>query len=116
MIVTGKKRLNGLLPAGIESRKLATFSRFIAYIEPYLSLGAGLAKTDTHNYLTLVPGIGFRIFFKEWFSMRVDFRDYLYNEQYLDRSGGGATNASRLSNNYAVMVSLSFWLPKMPSF
>jgi outer membrane beta-barrel protein len=90
--------------------KLSTFSRFIAYIEPYLSLGAGLAKTDSNEYLALYPGIGFRVFFKEWFSMRLDFRDYLYN-----RTNGTNGSPNGLISNYAFMLSLSFWLPKMPS-
>ena len=92
--------------------KTSSFSRWIAYIEPYISLGVGLAKTESNSYLTYYPGIGMRMFFKEWFSMRLELRDYLYTEQTVAASSGAAT--SRLTNNYAVMVSLSFWLPKMP--
>jgi outer membrane beta-barrel protein len=103
-----------LLTTGIQVTpfygKLATFSRFIAYIEPYLSFGGGLAKTDGNQYLALYPGLGFRVFFKEWFSMRLDFRDYLY-----DRTGGSGGSPNGLISNYAFMLSLSFWLPKMPS-
>ena len=113
------ERLLYLLTTGFEYTpfygKLSTFSRFIAYVEPYVMLGIGMAKTDSHTYAALSPGIGFRVYFKEWFSMRLDFRDYLYNEQFTDRSGATPTTGSRLSNNYAFMVSLSFWLPKMPS-
>jgi outer membrane beta-barrel protein len=86
--------------------KLSTFSEYIAYIEPFFSLGGGLAKTETSNYLLVYPGVGFRLFFKEWFSMRFDFRDYIYVEH---------ATTDRLRNNYAFTISLSFWLPKMPT-
>ncbi len=90
--------------------KLSTFSRWIAYIEPFISLGGGIAKTETNNYFTFYPGFGIRAFFKEWFSMRIELRDYIYSEAQAARSGG----SSRLTNNYSVMLSLSFWIPKMP--
>ncbi len=93
--------------------KVSTFSRYIAYIEPYFSLGLGVAKTETNSYLTYFPGIGVRAFFKEWFSMRLEFRDYMYTETFANRSGAGGTSTS-LRNNYAVQVAFSFWLPKMP--
>ncbi len=88
--------------------KLSTFSQYIAYLEPFITVGAGLAKTETSNYFTFYPGVGFRIFFKEWFSMRFDLRDYIYTEV-------SASQGTRLRNNYAFTVSLSFWLPKMPT-
>lgn len=93
--------------------KVSTFSRWIAYIEPYFTLGLGLAKTETDQYLTYYPGIGIRAFFKEWFSMKLEFRDYLYTEKFTSRTTAGAQE-SALRNNYAVMVAFSFWLPKMP--
>jgi len=76
-------------------------------------LGFGLARTESANYFTYYPGIGIRAFFKEWFSMRLEFRDYLYTERFTNRSGAGGTSTS-LRNNYAVQVAFSFWLPKMP--
>lgn len=111
------QKLLYFLDAGIQVTpfygKASTFSRWIAYLEPYLSLTGGLAKTESNTYFAVVPGIGLRVFFKEWFSMRLDFRDYIYTEQYLTRTNP-STTATALRNNYAVMVSLSFWLPKMP--
>lgn len=87
--------------------KVSTFSRWLAYLEPYFSAGFGIAKTETNSYLAAYPGVGFRLFFTEWFSMRMEFRDYIYSEKKRD----GSTD---LRNNYAVSVALSFWLPKMP--
>lgn len=87
--------------------KVSTFSRWLAYMEPYFSLGGGIAKTETNSYPTFYPGIGLRFFFTEWFSMRMEFRDYIYSEKKRDGN-------SELRNNYSVAVALSFWLPKMP--
>lgn len=112
LINIDEQRLLFFLTGGIDITpfygKLSTFSRYIAYLEPFISLGGGLAKTESSNYLTFYPGIGFRLFFKEWFSMRFDLRDYIYTEV-------SASQGSKLRNNYAFTVSLSFWLPKMPS-
>lgn len=92
--------------------KVSTFSRWIAYLEPYLILSMGLAKTETVNYLAFVPGIGARFFFREWVSMRIELRDYLFTEKFTDNATGA--EGSALRNNYSVLLSLSFWLPKMP--
>ncbi len=92
--------------------KVSSFSRWIAYLEPYFIFGVGLAKTEVQNYLTFAPGIGARFFFKEWVSMRIELRDYLFTEKFTDRATGA--EATALRNNYSVMLALSFWLPKMP--
>lgn len=106
-----EQRLLFFLTAGIQFTpfygKMSSFSRYIAYLEPFITGGLGLAKTESNSYLSPYLGVGFRFFFKEWFSLRLDLRDYIYNEV----QGG----QSRLRNNYAFTVSLSFWLPKMPS-
>lgn len=111
------QKLLYFLDAGIQITpfygKASSFSRWIAYLEPYFSLAGGIAKTESDTYLSVIPGIGLRVFFKEWFSMRLDFKDYIYTEKYLTRTNP-STPATALRNNYAVMVSLSFWLPKMP--
>lgn len=86
--------------------KMATFSRWIVYVEPFLALGVGLAKTDTNDYFAFYPGIGIRAFFREWVSLRIDFRNYMYNETSAD--------GTSLRSNFTISASLSFWLPKMP--
>lgn len=93
--------------------KMSTFSRFIAYIEPFFSVGAGLAKTETNNYLTFYPGLGIRVFFREWVSMKFEFRDYMYFEKFVQRTTPHS-EATSLRHNFSVAVALSFWLPKMP--
>lgn len=92
--------------------KVSTFSSYIAYIEPFLAFGVGMAKTETNSYMSFYPGIGLRVFFREWVSLRVEFRDYIYKESFTDRTTSETTSAFR--NNYAITASLSFWLPKMP--
>ncbi len=93
--------------------KMATFSRWIAYVEPYIGIGVGLARTETASYVTFYPAIGIRAFFREWFSMKFEFRDYIYTERFQTRTSPPIAD-SALRNNYAVALSLSFWLPKMP--
>jgi outer membrane beta-barrel protein len=93
--------------------KLSTFSQYIAYIEPYLAFGGGIAKTETSLYPTFYPAAGIRIFFREWVSLKLELRDYIYTETYQSLSNP-PVNTSALEQNWAVMVSLSFWLPKMP--
>jgi outer membrane beta-barrel protein len=114
-VAVDEQRLLFFLTGGVQLTpfygKLSTFSKYIAYIEPFFSLNAGMARTETNSYFTVAPGIGFRLFFKEWFSMRFDFRDYIY----VERSVTTGTPVDKLRMNYAFTVSLSFWLPKMPS-
>ncbi len=109
------QRLLYLLTPGIQFSpthgKASTMSQWIAYLEPYISLNAGLAKTETNSYFTLAPGLGMRVFFKEWFSMKVEFRDYIYTEASTDRTTGAAKSTTR--NNYSISAALSFWIPKM---
>ncbi|NBT59997.1 outer membrane beta-barrel domain-containing protein [bacterium] len=92
--------------------KMATLSKFIAYIEPYFGLGGGIAKTETDTYFTFYPAVGMRVYFREWFSMKLELRDYMYTEQTINPTNQARTPTFR--NNYAVGLSLSFWLPKMP--
>jgi outer membrane beta-barrel protein len=91
--------------------KMATLSSSIAFLEPYFYLGAGLANTEKFLYPTLVPGVGLRVFFKEWFSMRVDVRNILYNERFISRQSG--LEQTGIRSNWMILASLSFWLPKM---
>lgn len=91
--------------------KMATLSSSIAFLEPYFYLGAGIANTEKYLYPTVVPGIGVRVFFKEWFSLRLDFRNILYNERAISRVTG--LEESGFRSNYMFLASLSFWLPKM---
>lgn len=93
--------------------KVSTFSRWIAYLEPYVGIGAGLAKTESNSYFTFYPAVGLRAYFKEWLSAKLEFRDYMYTEQDVSPSSVLVTNGN-FRNNYAVTISLSFWLPKMP--
>jgi len=95
--------------------KVSTFSKWIAYLEPYFAFGVGWAKTETRNYVAFFPGIGIRVFFREWVSMRFEFRDYMYTEKFQTRETP-PQDATAFRNNYAVMLSLSFWLPKMPKY
>lgn len=111
------KKLLFLLTTGLQWTpfygKMSTMSRWIAYLEPYISVGTGVAHTEGGDYLAFYPGVGFRVFFREWFSMRLEFRDYMYFGQVTNLTTGAAE--TRLIPNYAFTFSICFWLPKMPS-
>lgn len=110
------QRILYFLTAGVQLTpiygKMATLSKFIAYVEPYFGLGGGIAKTETDTYFTFYPAVGMRVYFREWFSMKLELRDYMYTEQTINPTTQARTPTFR--NNYAVGLSLSFWLPKMP--
>lgn len=111
------QKLLYFLTAGVQFTpiygKSSTFSKWIAYLEPYIGFGAGIAKTEAEQYFTFYPAIGIRAYFREWFSMKLEFRDYIYTEKYTTRTTP-PQDASSTRNNYAVTVAFSFWLPKMP--
>jgi len=110
------QRIQYFLTAGVQLTpiygKMSTVSSWIAYVEPYFGLGAGLAKTETDAYFTFYPAVGMRVFFREWFSMKVELRDYMYTEQTINPETQARKPTFR--NNYAIGVAFSFWLPKMP--
>lgn len=93
--------------------KLSTFSRWIAYVEPFFTVGGGVSRTEVSTYPTFYGGVGLRTFFREWFSAKLEFRDYLYSEKFNTRTTP-SREESTTRNNYAVTLSISFWLPKMP--
>ncbi len=110
------QRIQYFLTAGVQFTpiygKMSTLSSWIAYVEPYFGLGGGLAKTETDAYFTFYPAIGMRVYFREWFSMKVELRDYMYTEQTI--TPGSQTRTPTFRNNYAIGLAFSFWLPKMP--
>lgn len=111
------QKLLYFLTAGVQITpfygKLSTFSRWIAYVEPYFTAGAGLSKTEVSSYMAYYGGVGLRTFFREWFSAKLEFRDYMYTEKFNTRTSPSKEDTA-LRSNYAVMMSISFWLPKMP--
>lgn len=83
--------------------KFAMFNTWIIPWDIYTTLGAGWTKTQLDGHVTLTAGAGSRFFMSRWFTLNVEMRDYIYNEDY---PGG-----SELVNNLVFSAGVSFFLP-----
>lgn len=83
--------------------KFAMFNTWIIPWDVYATLGVGWTKTQLDGHVTLSPGIGSRFFMNRWFTMNMELRDYVYNEDY---PGG-----SELVNNLVFSAGVSFFIP-----
>ena len=83
--------------------KFALFNTWIIPWDIYALLGAGYTKTELAGHPTLSAGAGSRFFMNRWFTLNVELRDHIYNEDY---PGG-----SELVNNLVFNAGVSFFLP-----
>lgn len=83
--------------------KFALFNTWIIPWDLYAVLGAGWTKTELEGHPTLSAGAGSRFFMNRWFTLNVEVRDHIYNENY---PGG-----SELVNNLVFNAGVSFFLP-----
>lgn len=83
--------------------KFAMFNTWIIPWDVYAVLGAGWTKTQLGGNVTLTAGAGTRFFMNRWFTLNLEMRDYIYNEDY---PGG-----SELVNNLVFQAGVSFFLP-----
>ena len=79
----------------------------------FFELGLYYSSYLSFRSVLLNPDERFReVYFREWFSMKVELRDYMYTEQTI--TPGSQTRTPTFRNNYAIGLAFSFWLPKMP--
>lgn len=83
--------------------KFALFNTWIIPWDVFATLGLGWTKTQLDGHVTLSAGGGSRFFMSRWFTLNVELRDYIYNEDY---PGG-----SELVNNLVFSAGVSFFLP-----
>lgn len=83
--------------------KFALFDTWIIPWDTYAVLGAGYTKTELSGHPTLTAGVGQRYFMNRWFSLNVELRDHIFNEEY---PGG-----SELVNNLMFTAGVGFFLP-----
>lgn len=83
--------------------KLRWFSASISRFDLYLAFGGGVTDNQTASGLTGSFGLGFKMFFGEWFAVRVDIRDQLLQQELLGHS--------EIVNNLAATLGLSIFLP-----
>lgn len=83
--------------------KLRWFSGSISRFDLHLSLGGGVTDNQTAEGLTLSGGLGMKLHFTQWLSMRIDIRDQVLGQELLGQS--------EVVNNLAATLGLSVFLP-----
>ncbi len=83
--------------------KFALFNTWIIPWDTYALLGAGFTQTELDGHLTIAAGIGQRYFMNRWFTLNVELRDQVYNENY--------PAGSEIVNNLMFTAGVSFFIP-----
>jgi outer membrane beta-barrel protein len=83
--------------------KLRWFSSGISRFDLYLAFGGGVTDNQSAQGLTGSFGLGLKLFFGEWFAVRVDVRDQLMQQELLGHS--------EIVNNLAATLGFSFFFP-----
>ena len=83
--------------------KFALFNTWIVPWDTYVLLGIGYTKTELAGHPTLSAGLGQRYFMNRWFTLSLELRDLIYNENY--------PSGSKLVNNLVFSVGVGFFLP-----
>ena len=83
--------------------KLRWFEGGISRFDLHLAFGGGVTDNQTAQGLTGSFGLGLKLFFGEWFALRVDVRDQLLQQELLGRS--------QIVNNLAATLGLSIFFP-----
>lgn len=83
--------------------KLRWFQSGISRFDLHLALGGGVTDNQSAQGLTGSFGLGLKLFFGEWFALRVDVRDQLLVQELLGHS--------QLVNNLAMTLGFSVFFP-----
>ncbi|MCA9606393.1 MAG: outer membrane beta-barrel domain-containing protein [Myxococcales bacterium] len=86
--------------------KLRWFGDGISRFDFNLAIGGGLTDNQTARGLTFSAGLGIKFFFDEWFSIRIDIRDQVLQQELLGES--------TIVNNLTATLGLSVFLPFSP--
>lgn len=118
--------------------KFAAFNRFIFEWDAYLIGGVGMMRTrpipvfdpsvrsfDWGTRVSFNVGLGLRVFLSRWITVNMEFRDYIFLEQYentripvdtADRANpdNWLADSSTLVHNASIQVGMTFFIP--PTF
>lgn len=86
--------------------KVRWFGDGIGRFDFNLAIGGGLTDNQTSRGLMFSGGLGLKFFFGDWFAIRVDIRDQVFNQQLLGES--------RIVNNLTATLGFSVFLPFTP--
>jgi outer membrane beta-barrel protein len=83
--------------------KLRWFSGSISRFDLYAAVGGGVTDNQSAEGLTFSAGLGLKVFFGDWFGLRLDLRDQVLSQELL--------GISNLVNNLAATLGFSVFLP-----
>lgn len=83
--------------------KMRWFGAEIGRFDFDIALGGGITDNQTSRGLTGSFGVGVKFFFGEWFSIRIDIRDQILEQQLLGES--------TIVNNLTATLGLSIFIP-----
>jgi outer membrane beta-barrel protein len=83
--------------------KLRWFDSGVSRFDLHLAFGGGVTDNQTAAGLTGSFGLGMKLYFGEWFAVRIDLRDQLLQQELL--------GTSKLVNNLAATLGLSVFFP-----
>lgn len=86
--------------------KVRWFSGSLSRFDLFLAFGGGVTDNQSAQGLTGSFGLGFKLFFGEWFALRADIRDQILQQELLGRS--------EIVNNIAATLGVSAFLPFAP--
>lgn len=86
--------------------KLRWFGDGISRFDFNLAIGGGLTDNTTSRGLTFSAGLGIKFFFDQWFSLRIDIRDQVLQQELLGES--------TIVNNLTATLGLSVFIPFTP--
>lgn len=86
--------------------KLRWFGDGIGRFDFNIAIGGGLTDNQTSRGLMFSAGIGVKFFFDEWFSIRIDIRDQVMQQELLGESA--------IVNNLTATLGFSVFLPFSP--
>ncbi|HJL01868.1 MAG TPA: outer membrane beta-barrel domain-containing protein [Polyangiaceae bacterium LLY-WYZ-15_(1-7)] len=83
--------------------KVRWFGGTISRFDFYLAVGGGITDNQTARGLTFSGGFGLKMYFGEWFALRLDVRDQVLQQEILGES--------EIVNNIAATFGLSIFMP-----
>jgi outer membrane beta-barrel protein len=83
--------------------KLRWFAGGISRFDLNMALGGGVTDNQSARGLTFSGGFGLKLFFGDWFAVRIDLRDQVLSQELL--------GASEVVNNLAATLGFSVFMP-----
>lgn len=86
--------------------KVRWFGGTISRFDFNLAIGGGVTDNQTSRGLTISGGFGMKLYFGQWFAIRMDVRDQVLQQEILGES--------RIVNNISATLGLSIFMPFTP--